>query len=818
MNALTQDLVHAIRLASKRPGFAVAVVFTLALGIGVNTAVFDLINTVVLRPLPYAESERLFALFERDPVGTGLRVASYPTAADWRDQSDVFDGLAFIRGAPMTYQTAQQTGLVIGAFVSQDFFPLLGVPAAFGRGLQPDDYTSGNNNVAVLAHHAWQNWFGADASVVGQVFRTEDQVYTIVGVMPPTFVYPNWGTVDTDMWLPIPALPAQELAALEQRDFHADSWVIARLRQDVPLQAAEAQMNTIVRGLAAAYPADGDRTGVTFAPLRRFLARDVRARLFMLGGAVSLVLLIACANLANLYLAQGAARRREFAVRAALGAGRWRVVRQLLTETMTLAILGGIGGAFIAAAMIGVIKTTNTLALPRINELGVDTSLLAFATGLTVLTAILFAAIGAKHVSSDQLSGFLNNRDGWGGTSGKLSDGVLSAQLGLTFVLLVGATLLVQSFWRLSRVDPGFDPNNLVVVPITPPSPRYDSASEAVDLYHRLAESIGAVAGVVNVALINHTPPSRAGAPTSAALGQVPTGSSDDVSVVFRTVSAGYFSMMGIPVVAGREFNDADLDGPPGPVVVNQTLARMWTAESPLGRRLGVLKAASTLPDFGEPIVGTVVGVVGDIGDFAIEPEPRPYVYVPFTHNPWAAMNVIARAGIAPEQIIPAIVEAVRQVDPAIPLGGRFVNVRAVGARNFGITSRQRFNARLVSAFATAALVLAAVGIYSVLAYSVARQTRQIGIRIALGAAPSKVVSEVIVRVIRIALVGMVGGVIAAVALTRLMQGMLYQVKPTDPVTFAGVGLLLVGVVLVAGYVPARRAARVDPTIALRAE
>lgn len=679
MNALTQDLVHAMRLASKRPGFAVAVVLTLALGIGVNTAVFDLINSVVLRPLPYAESERLFTLYEHDSVGTGLRVASYPTAVDWRDQSDVFDGLAFIRGAPMTYQTAEQTSRVIGAFVSQDFFPLLGIPAAIGRGLQLDDYTSGNNNVAVLSHRAWQNWFGADSSVVGQVFRTEDQVYTIVGVMPPTFVYPNWGTVDTDMWLPIPALPAQELAALEQRDFHADSWVIARLRKDVPLQAAEAQMNAIARGLAVAYPANRDWTGVTIAPLRQFLARDVRVRLFMLGGAVALVLLIGCANLASLYLAQGAARRREFAVRAALGAGRWRIVRQLVTESMSLAILGGIGGAYIATVMIGVIKTTNTLALPRINELGVDVSLLAFASGLTMLTAILFAAIGAKHVSTDQLSGFLKSGAGWGGTSGRLSDRVLSAQLGLTFVLLIGAALLVQSFGRLSRVDPGFNPNNLVLVPITPPSPRYDSATAAVALYHRLAESIRAVPGVVDVALINHPPPSRAGAPTNAAFGQVPTESSDDLRVVFRTVSAGYFSIMGIPVVAGREFNDADLDGPPGPLIVNQTLARMWTAESPLGRRLGVLKAASTRSDFGEPIVGTVVGVVGDIGDFVIEPDPQPYVYVPFTHNPWAAMRVMARAGIAPEQVIPAIIEAVRQVDPAIPLGGRFANVRTVG-------------------------------------------------------------------------------------------------------------------------------------------
>ncbi len=818
LGALTQDVVHGLRLASKRPGFTVAVVATLAFGIGANAAVFEIINTVLLRPLPYTQSERLFALFERDSVDTSLRVASYPTALDWREQSDVFDGVAFVRGSPMAFQTLEQTGLVIGAFVSEDFFPLLAVPAAIGRGLQVADYTAGTNQVAVLAHSAWQNWFGADSSVVGNVFQTEGGIFTIVGVMPPEFVYPNWGAIDTDMWLPIPAMPAQEMAALQQREFHADSWVIARLRPEVPLPTAKAQMNTIAGGLAVAYPSSGSWTRVELTPLRNFLVRDVRTRLLLLGGAVAFVLLIGCANLANLYLAHGAARRQEFAVRLALGAGRWRVIQQLVTETTVLAVAGGLLGSWIATVAIAVIKTTNAFSLPRITELRSSMSVLVFAAVLTALTVIVFSTISAKQAASSNPTKFLNNRYGSSAKGSRLPDGVLAVQLGLTFVLLIGAALLVESFVRISTVDPGFDTNNLAVVPITPPSPAYDSPSAAIDLYNRVKESLGAVPGVEGVALVNHVPPNRAGARTSAAFGQAPTGPSDDLRVVFRTVSAGYFSTMGIPVLAGREFSNEDLTGPPGPLIVNQSLARMWAGENSVGQRMGVLKAASTRPDFGEPLVGTIVGIVGDIGDFGADPEPRPYVYVPFTHNPWASLNAVVRTNIAPEQIIPSMVQAVRQVDPAIPLGGRFADVRAVAAARFGITSRQRFNAILLTAFAIAALTLAAIGIYGVMAYTVTLETKLIGIRIALGATPSRIARSTVLRVVRIALVGLTGGVVAALALTRFVVGMLYEVEPTRLEMFAGVGLLLVSVIVVAGYIPARRASTVDPSIALRSE
>ncbi len=818
MGAFTQDVVHALRLASKRPGFAVAVVATLALGIGANTAVFEIIDTVLMRPLPYKQPERLFALFERDSVDTSLRVASYPTALDWREQSDVFDGVAFARGSPMAFQTLDQTGLVIGAFVSEDFFPLLGVPALIGRGLQVADYTTETNHVAVLAHRAWQNWFGADSSVAGNVFRTEGGTFTIVGVMPPEFVYPNWGAIDTDMWLPIPAMSAQELAALQQREFHADSWVIARLRAEVPLPTATAQMNTIADRLAVAYPSSGSWTRVELTPLRSFLVRDVRTRLLLLGGAVAFVLLIGCANLANLYLAHGAARRREFAVRAALGASRWRVAQQLVTESMVLAIAGGLLGSWIATVAIAVIKTTNAFSLPRITELRTGPSALAFAAVLTALTAIVFSTISAKQAASSKATKFLNNRDGSGAKGSRLPDGVLAAQLGLTFVLLIGAALLVESFVRISTVDPGFDANNLAVVPIIPPSPRYDSPNDAIDLYNRVKESLGAVPGVEGVALVNHVPPSRAGARTSAAFGQAPTGASESLRVVFRTVSAGYFSTMGIPVIAGREFSNEDLTGPPGPLIVNQFLARMWAGENSVGQRMGVLRAASTRPDFGEPLVGTIVGIVGNIGDFGADPEQQPYVYVPFTHNPWASMRVVVRTNIAPQQIIPSMVQAVRQVDPAIPLGGRFADVRVVETARFGITSRQRFNAILLTAFAIAALTLATIGVYGVMAYTVTLETKLIGIRIALGATPSRIARSTVMRVARIALIGLTGGVVTALALTRFIVGMLYEVEPIKPEMFAGVGFMLISVIVMAAYVPARRASTVDPTIALRSE
>jgi putative ABC transport system permease protein len=804
----------------KRPGVSLAVVLTLAFGIGANTAVFSLINSIVLRPLPYPDSGRLYTLFEQDSLGAARQLASYPTFLDWREQSNSLSGLAFIRGTGLTYQTSDQSGLLLGAFVSEEFFPTLGVEARLGRALGSDDYLAGNANVAVLSDRVWRSTFGGDSGVIGRTVTLANDAFTIVGVMPRAFAYPNWGQADTELWLPIPSLPPPDMAALRQRGFHADSRIVARLKADVPLARAQHQMDAIARRLAAAYPeASAPWTRVSIVSLAEFTVGNTPTRLFMLGGAVAVVLLICCVNLANLYLAQGAARSQEFAIRAALGAGRGRVLRQLLTETVLVASLGGALGMLLAAGAVHLVRVNATARLPRLSEIGVHWGVVALAVGLTVLTAVLFAAVAVRRVASPRLAAFLGERGGTAlsrGGRGRLPAWLLAAQMGLTVVLLIGAALLTRSFWRLSQVDPGFEPNRLVVTQIEPPSPAYDDLEAAVRLYDRVSESVRAVPGVAQVAIINHAPFSGGGLPTRAAIGHAPTGSSDDLTVLFRTVSAGYFAMMGIPIVAGREFSDADVRGPPGPVLVNDVLARRWGGTSPVGDRLGVLKAARTRPDFGQPLVGTVVGVVGDVKHFGLDAQPGPVVYVPYTHNPWPAMTLMARTVLPPAQILAAVDRAVRLAEPAIPMTGMGLGAATMDSRIRRSYAPQRLNAALVSAFAIAALLLAGVGIYGVMSYTVTLETREIGVRMALGAAPSNVLGAVVGRVVRIAVVGLVAGMGAALGLTRLITGLLYQVEPTDPATFLIVALVLLVVAFLAGFFPARRAAAVDPMEALR--
>ena len=813
------DLTHALRLLFKRPGFSLAVILTLALGIGGNTAVFSLINAVMLRPLPYEDSERLYMLMEQDSTDA-QQLPSYPTFVDWHDQADAFEGLAFVRGTSLTYRTGDQTGLLLGAFVTEEFFPLMGVPAARGRSLLPDDFGPAAGHVVVVSHTVWTQWLGGSDSVIGSTLVVDESPFIVVGVMPPTFAYPDWG-VDNHLWMPITALPSSDQAVLSQRDFHADSRVVAKLKSDLRLTAANAQMNVVAGSLADEYAETSARwTSVAMRPLQEFAVGSARSRLLMLAGAVTVVLLICCLNLANLYLVQTRVRRREYAIRAALGAGRRRVLQQLLTESLVLCILGGGLGTVLAVMAIDAVAAGSPLNLPRMAELHVDSAMLAFAGGLTVLTALLFAAVGARSAGSRRLAeGMLSRSTSGGGSGGwgRIPSFVQAAQIGLSFVLLIGAGLLTQTFLNMSRADFGLDTDRLLTVRINPPSPTYDSQEAAIDLFTRLIESVNSLPDIESVTVINHGPMSGGGAPSWATFGGAPTGSDDDVRALYRTISPGYFSMLGIPVVQGREFNGNDEAGGPGPIIINETLAKQWTEGSPVGQTFGVIKAARTRADFGEPLVGRVVGVVGDLNRTALGGSQAPVVYVPLGHNPWPEVNIVARSRGPAEAMLAAVEDAVHQVEPTIPLDGPFVGASAI--KGFATaTAGRRFNATVVSVFALVALLLASVGMYGVIAYTVSLRTREIGVRMALGATPHGVLESVVHRVAHIAMIGLGLGVAAAFALTRLLEGLLYQVEPRDPATFIGVGTILMVVAILAGYLPARRAGKVDPLIALRGE
>ena len=817
MNDFLHDLGHVWRVARNRPGFALAVVLTLALGIGANTAVFGVIYAVVLSPLPYGDSDGLYNFLEENDSGR-LRYASYPTFQDWQERAEVFEGLAFARGAPVVYRTEEHTGQLVAAFVTDQFFELLGVEAEVGRSLSAGDYQAGASGALVLSHRAWQRWFGSDPNIIGRTITVDDIPLTAVGVMPAFFAYPDWGA-DNDLWIPLNQMPPSELAALNQRGFNADSRILARLREDRSIDVVHARIDALAVTLAATYPeTSAGWTRVRLESVKEREIRDVRPRLLMLWGAVAMVLLICCLNLANLYLVHGTSRRHEYAVRRTLGAGHARLFRQVLTEASFLSVLGGFSGVLLALFGTAWARNGVLAGLPRISELTFNGAVMAFAAVLSMGAALAFALIAVRPLVGASLQSRLSG----GGTRTSSAPGILSwiqsAQMGVTFVLLVGAGLLGQSFLNLSRVDPGYDSAGLILVPVNPPSPTYDDEGAAAALYHALIAAVRDVPGVTSVGLTNHGPGGTAGAPTPASIGGIPQDSDEDLSVFYRTVSDDYFQVVGMRLMSGREFRPEDLAGGEGPVIVNETLASRWSGASPIGEVIGVRKAASSRDDFGEPLMGRVVGVVADLDPSETGGSTRPIVYVPFTHSPWAQARLLVRAAETSTEMLRRIETAVRDVDPAIPLSGPFVSIRRMEEIRSTQRDDERLNAGLVGAFALVALLLASVGMYGVVSYSVALRTRALAIRMAVGASPARIATGVMRQVAQMALGGLAAGAVAGLFLSRLVASLLFEVTPLEATTYAPAAAFLLATALAAGYTPARRAGRIDPAVSLRAE
>jgi putative ABC transport system permease protein len=815
---MRRDLQHAVRTLARSPGYTLAALLTLALGIGTTTAVLSAVRSVVLEPLPYAPPDRAVMIVERDSAGSD-RLASYPTFQDWHSGARSFEALAFVRGLGVVMKTGAGAERLVGAFVTDEFFHALPQAALVGRTLAGDDWRPGAPAAVVLSHDLWRRRFGGDRSILGRGIVLGERSYTVVGVLPPSFVYPTWA----DLYAPItPILPTD--SALQQRGLHVDSRVVGRLRPGTDTATARRELSAVAARLATAYPAEsGGWRSVGLHPVAAEILGDIAPQLRLLAVAALLVLLIGCVNVANLSLARASTRSRELAIRTALGAGRGALLRLLTAESVVLALGAGVLGLAAALGLIRWIKVTGKDVLPRVEEISPSGGAVALSVVVCLLIVTAFGLLPALRALSGTLSGEL--KDGSGAGTGRsrhrLRAGLVVAELALSLVLLAGAGLLFRSLERLQQVKPGFQVGHLVAVPIDPPSPRYDDPARALALYRSVAEAAAEVPGVEGVALTNHVPLSGSSMSSRIEIDGAPADPRSSDEVLFREVDAGYFRTVGTPLLAGRDFSAADLQNPGDAVLINQFLARRyWPGRNPVGRRLTVFKSAQGRADFGEPVRATVVGVVGDVRHFGLEADLVPEVYLPYTVTAWPRMSLLVRARGDPATVVLPLKRAVAAVDPDIPLAGAtFLDRVYPLTEALGETLEyRRLLTGLQTAFALPALLLAGLGIYGVIAYLVSQRGHEIGVRMALGASSSAVLRLVLGQGLRLVLLGAGLGLLGALAGTRLLQAQLFGVTPNDPVTLLGSVIVLVLVGLFATYLPARRAARVDPMRALRAE
>ena len=811
---MVRDLRHALRTLGRAPGYTIAVTLTLALGIGGTTAVYSVLRSVILQPFPWAPADRVMMIAEQDSAAN-VRPASYPTFQDWRTGTNAFAALAFVRGQGAVLKTGETAERLVGAFVTDEYFRVLPESAALGRTLGPSDFAPGAPAVAAISWPLWQRGFGGDRSVVGRSVTLGEQSYTIVGVMPQSFVYPVWA----DLWAPITAILSTS-PALQQRGLHADSRVVGRLRVGVDSAAGVQALSAVAAHLAETYPAENGGWGrVAFLPVAAEILGGTGPQLRLLTAAAIFVLLIACVNVAALALARAGTRSRELAIRTALGGGRAALLRLLAAECVVLGVVAGTLGLVAAVLLVGWLRVGGRDLLPRAGELAVDPWAMVTAAALSVTLVVVLGVVPALRSSS--LVGSL--RQGLGAGAGlarrRLRAALVVGEIALALVLLTGAGLLLRSLERLQRVSTGFDEGRLLAVPIMPPSSRYESPERALQLYRDVATAVAAVPGVKAVAMTNHVPLSGASINTPIEVEGAPARETDEA--LFRVVDTAYFRTAGIPVVRGREFAAEDLIHPGAAALVNQALAeRYWPGRDPLGKRITVRQSAQGRPEFGEPVHATIVGVVGNVRHYSLDTDFVPEVYLPYTVTVWGWMSLVVRTVGDPAALVPAVTRAARSVEPDLPLEGATFSNRVYDLP----TSLQqslayrRFITGLLGAFALPAVVLAALGIFGVVAYLVTQRSREIGIRMALGAQRGNVLALVLAEAMRLTGVGVLLGTLGAIATTRWLSSELYEISATDPLTFVLAALTLVGVGLCATAIPARRATAIDPARTLQSE
>jgi putative ABC transport system permease protein len=798
MDAFLKDIRYGLRSLLKRPGFTAIAVITLALGIGVNTAIFSVINAVLLRPLPYVEPARLITFRSNQ---------SAPDLADVEAQSHTFSKLGGEVRQALDYTAGSEPTQIQTGHVSGGFFETLGVKAERGRVFTADDDKTGGPFVVVLSQELWRRQFSGDEQIIGKTIPLSGNVYTIIGVMPAGFASPR---DNTEAWTPV---HVSNPVAAQFRGVHFLR-TYGRLAPGVSIDQARAEMRVIDKNLAAQYPADNKNRSTVLVPLHERIVGESRQSLLVLFAAVSLVLLIACANFANLLLARSAEREREFVIRAALGAGRWRLMRQLLTESVLISLAGGAIAVLLAIWGTGLLVALKPENLPRLQEIGVDLRVLAFTFGISLLTGVLFGLLPAWTASRGGVSEAL--KEGGrsataGGARQRLRSTFVIAELAVALVLLVGAGLLIKTFWKLRSVEPGFKPDHLLTMRVELPEARYKEVAPQTRFRVQALAAINSLPGV-QAAMVSELPLSGDDLDHDFLIeGRPPIAPGDEPSLQTRSVMGDYFHTMQIPLRVGRDFGPQDFaDNAPLVGITNDAMVRQYFPnEDPLGKRVRWARDR-------EVHWITIVGVVGDVKHFGLDLPELPALYSPYTQiAPWKRwMRLVARTQSEPAAMAQAVKQQVWKVDSQLPLT-KVQTMNEVAASSFAARS---FNMLLLTIFAGLALVLAAVGIYGVMSYAVTQRTQEIGIRMALGARAPDVLKLIIRTGLTLTLIGVVIGLGGAVALTRLMTTLLFGVTPTDKLTFAVVSAVLILVALLACYLPARRATKVDPMEALRYE